>query len=67
MENDTPFINPKLLALQTRHRQLDEEIQRLLLQPAADQLTIQRFKKEKLQLKDQIEKLKDELIPDLNA
>ena len=32
-----------------------------------NQLLVQRLKKEKLRLKESIERLKDEIIPDLNA
>ena len=35
--------------------------------PYQNQILLQRLKKEKLRLKDQIERLKDEMIPDLNA
>jgi hypothetical protein len=49
------------------HRSLDERIKELYRFPYRDQLLLQRLKKQKLQLKDMIERLKDELIPDLNA
>ena len=67
MENNSRFIHPRLLELKTRHRELDEEILRLQEFPYLDQLTIQRLKKEKLLIKEKIERLKDEIIPDLNA
>ncbi len=35
--------------------------------PYQNQILLQRLKKEKLRLKDAIEYLKDEMIPDLNA
>ena len=35
--------------------------------PYRDQLLLQRLKKKKLRIKDTIERLKDDLIPDLNA
>ena len=35
--------------------------------PYQNQILIQRLKKEKLLLKDMIERLKDDMIPDLNA
>ncbi len=57
----------RLLELQTRHRALDEQIQELYDFPYRDQLLLARLKKEKLRLKDCIERVKDELIPDLNA
>jgi hypothetical protein len=67
MDTASPFINPKLLELKTQHRKIDAEIARLQEQTYADQITIQRLKKEKLRLKDKIEQLKDDIIPDLNA
>lgn len=62
-------LNPaaRLLKVQEEHRALDQEIAALYEFPYRDQLQLQRLKKKKLQLKDLIERLKDELIPDLNA
>lgn len=57
----------RLLDLQTRHRALDQRIHEMYEYPYQNQILLQRLKKEKLRLKDQIELLKDELIPDLNA
>ena len=57
----------RILQLQQLHRQLDEEIESLYEYPYRDQLHLQRLKKRKLRIKDDIERLKDELIPDLNA
>lgn len=57
----------RLLALQAQHRSLDAKISDLQSRPYQNQLLVQRLKKEKLLLKDAIERLKDEMIPDLNA
>tara|TARA_R110001592_G_scaffold295594_2_gene565676 strand:- start:24005 stop:24250 length:246 start_codon:yes stop_codon:yes gene_type:complete len=57
----------RLLQLQTRHRVLDSKIAELYGYPYQNQILLQRLKKEKLRLKDAIERLKDEMIPDLNA
>ena len=57
----------RLLQLQTRHRALDHRIAELYDFPYQNQILLQRLKKEKLRLRDAIERLKDELIPDLNA
>ncbi|MFO1399688.1 MAG: YdcH family protein [Steroidobacteraceae bacterium] len=57
----------KLRALRIEHRDLDEVISRLSLDLNVDQLQVKRLKKRKLALKDQIERLESELIPDLNA
>ena len=57
----------RLLDLEARHRSLDEQIADLYDFPYQDQIQLQRLKKEKLRLKDAISRLKDEMIPDLNA
>ena len=57
----------RLMTLHARHRSLDEKIINLQSQPYQNQLLIQRLKKEKLRLKDVIERLRDDMIPDLNA
>jgi hypothetical protein len=57
----------RLAQLQEEHRCLDQQIAELYQFPYRDQLQLQRLKKRKLLLKDLIERLKDELIPDLNA
>ena len=57
----------RLLDLQTKHRALDNKIAELHGYPYQNQILLQRLKKEKLRLKDAIERLKDEMIPDLNA
>jgi hypothetical protein len=57
----------RLLELQTKHRSLDTRIAELHSYPYQNQILLQRLKKEKLRLKDAIERLKDEMIPDLNA
>jgi hypothetical protein len=71
MSNDTDpldveAIKAKLEALRSEHRDLDEVIDRLLEKPV-DQLQLQRLKKRKLGLKDQITKLESQLIPDIIA
>lgn len=57
----------RLQDLIARHRALDRRIIEMHAFPSHNQILIQRLKKEKLRLKDAIERLKDELIPDLNA
>jgi len=57
----------RLFELQTRHRTLDTKIAELHTYPYQNQILLQRLKKEKLRLKDAIERLKDDMIPDLNA
>lgn len=57
----------RLQDLVARHRALDSRIAEMYRHPSQNQILLQRLKKEKLRLKDAIERLKDELIPDLNA
>ena len=57
----------RLMDLQAKHRELDGRIEELLGYPYQNQILLQRLKKEKLRLKDAIVRLKDDMIPDLNA
>lgn len=57
----------RLLELQGQHRALDGKIAEMYEYPYLNQILLQRLKKEKLRLKDNIERLKNELVPDLNA
>jgi hypothetical protein len=56
-----------LAKLQMEHRDLDKEILGLEDKGHADQLQIKRLKKRKLQLKDQIKSVEDQLTPDIIA
>jgi len=60
-------MRQRLDRVTAEHRELDEHIDRLESGAAADQLRIRRLKKRKLQLRDEIERLRSLLIPDLNA
>lgn len=64
---ESPSLSSQLLALQTEHRMLDLEISRLQEFPYKDQLQLQRLKRQKLRLKQNIERIRDLLIPDLDA
>lgn len=57
----------RLMQLQSRHRALDGKIAEMQGFPYQNQILLQRLKKEKLRLKDAIERLKDDMIPDLDA
>ena len=65
--NDAMTPAMRLLQLETQHRALDTRIAELHSYPYQNQILIQRLKKEKLRLKDIIARLKDDMIPDLNA
>jgi hypothetical protein len=49
-----------LAMLEQRHDALDKEIAKEMLYPAADELKLAELKRRKLQLKDEIEKLRCE-------
>jgi hypothetical protein len=66
-EDEKTQILQRLQVLQIEHHDLDEVIQRLEGTPGQDRLQLQRLKKRKLLLKDQIQKLRDRLIPDIIA
>ncbi|MEP9376697.1 DUF465 domain-containing protein [Aquabacter sp. CN5-332] len=53
--------------LRQEHRDLDAAISALMAVTGSDILQIQRLKKRKLQLKDRISHLEDELFPDIIA
>ena len=57
----------KLEDLRTEHRDLDDVIERLIGDGSTDQLQMQRLKKRKLLLKDQIIFFGNELLPDIIA
>ena len=60
-------IERRIIELQTEHRDLDDVINQLLSSHLHDQLQVQRLKKRKLQLKDQISHLASLLVPDIIA
>ncbi len=64
---DYSDLSEKLATLESEHRALDADIDRLTHTPPVDLLQIQRLKKKKLALKDQIQKLKSDILPDIIA
>ena len=60
-------LRVELEVFRRQHRDLDEAIAALAEKPTADQLTLQRLKKQKLRLKDQIALIEDLLLPDIIA
>ncbi len=65
--DDTAELEAQLARLMQVHRDLDTAIEALERMVAGDQLQIQRLKKRKLALKDQINCLEDQLTPDIIA
>ena len=66
-EEEKAQIRERLQALELEHHDLDDVIDRLAANPGQDRLQLQRLKKRKLVLKDQIQKLRTRLIPDIIA
>ena len=64
IQNDTRKQREDLKA---RHREVDEHIQDLIRDANSDQLQIQRLKKQKLQLQDEISRIEVGLLPDIIA
>ena len=65
MNDDDPV---QLLALlKAEHRTLDEKIRTLSSEPTGDQLELARLKRQKLMLKDEIQRLMDSSVPDIIA
>ena len=60
-------LRVKLELLQREHRDLDDAIAALDAGGRADPLTLRRLKKRKLMLKDQIQRISDEITPDIIA
>lgn len=60
-------LRKRLERLSGEHRTLDDAINTLAATPYPDQLRLRRLKKEKLRLREEIEQIKSDLIPDLNA
>jgi hypothetical protein len=60
-------LQQRFSELQMEHRDLDDAIARLSENPLPDQLRMQRLKKRKLLLKDQITHLERQLDPDVLA
>ena len=60
-------LRVKLELLQREHRDLDDAIAALDTAGRADPLTVRRLKKRKLMLKDEIQRISDEITPDIIA
>jgi len=67
IDDNIEEIRRRLAELRTEHRDLDDVIARVAGDLRQDQLQLQRLKKRKLALKDQIASLENQLIPDIIA
>jgi hypothetical protein len=64
---DERDLETELARLQQEHRDLDAAIDALHQSPAPDLLRLQRLKKRKLQLRDRIAFIEDQITPDIIA
>jgi hypothetical protein len=68
MEKPSVFqLRQRLEELRCEHRDLDDVLTHLVNARPFDQLQMQRMKKRKLRLKDEMLKIEDELLPDIIA
>jgi hypothetical protein len=66
-EIDKEALRGQLEELRQRHRDLDGAIDSLHKSGTGDQLQLRRLKKQKLQLKDEISAIEDQILPDIIA
>ena len=66
-DEEEQALRAKLTALRQEHGDLDAAIAAISASAVCDQLQLTRLKKRKLQLKDQIAQIEDELLPDITA
>ena len=67
IDADIELLRRKLEELRLEHRDLDDVIARLAETAPMSQVQLQRLKKRKLMLKDQITLLESKLLPDIIA
>ena len=67
VDQDNNEFALELAQLQQEHRDLDAAIEALHESPAPDLLRLQRLKKRKLQLRDRISFIEDQITPDIIA
>lgn len=65
--NDQASIRSELAELRQEHRDLDHSIEALIETGRSDILQLQRLKKKKLLLRDRIQVLETQLLPDIIA
>ena len=66
-DEDERALREQLARLQQEHRDLDAAIAALAFAPSSDLIQVQRLKKRKLVLRDQIRRIEDQLTPDIIA
>ena len=63
----TEVLNAELVQMRQEHRDLDDAIEALHDRVRPDILLLQRLKRKKLLLKDKIQRLEDDILPDIIA
>ncbi len=66
-DKDVEKLRWRLADLRSKHRELDDEIVGAIEAGPFDQLLMQRLKRRKLALKDEIARLESQLLPDIIA
>ncbi|MCH7943143.1 MAG: YdcH family protein [Proteobacteria bacterium] len=64
---DRDMLEKQLAAMRKEHRGLDETIRNLAANSPYDPIELQRLKKRKLHLKDEIARMDSALLPDIIA
>ena len=67
MSQEQTKIKTKINKLRKLHSELDMEIAKIVKVIPVDQVMLQRIKKKKLKLKDEISKLSSHILPDIIA
>ena len=65
--DDQESLKRKLELLQEEHRELDVMIESMMRENIVNQLAVQRLKKRKLLIRDQISQIHSKLLPDIIA
>ena len=65
--NNQEKIRERLELLKAEHRDMDDAIQALSQRAVPDMLQLQRLKRKKLLLRDEIDRIESQLLPDIIA
>lgn len=66
-DSESVRLKVRIAGLETEHRDLDAAINHLESTDFGDKFALQRLKKRKLQIKDEIDQLNMQLVPDIPA
>ena len=65
--DDEDELREKLVELKSEHQDLDDIIDKMMTHQPVDFIQMQRLKKRKLTLKDMIQRIESQLLPDIIA